>query len=141
MDIARENLQRGAITQEEYLSALTPIEYPSDDLDLYYNPKGGKSYHAEANCSSVADRYLPLTAFKYSQLEEGHFAGLSACTVCDAVSRKSEIDEQNRKMGLDPETIASLQKDEPAGSSVPSRTADEGVADPDSAEVSIVIKN
>ena len=141
MDIARENLQRGAITQEEYLSALTPIEYPSDDLDLYYNPKGGKSYHAEANCSSVADRYLPLTAFKYSQLEEGHFAGLSACTVCDAVSRKSEIDEQNREMGLDPETIASLQKDEPAESSVPSRTADEGVADPDSAEVSIVIKN
>lgn len=100
-ELARENLERGAITREEYLSALTPIPYPEDTLELYYNPKGGKYYHSTANCSSVKARYLPLTAFAYGDLETGSFAKLTPCPYCAPVQRKAEIDAQNREMGLE----------------------------------------
>ena len=98
--IAKENLQRGAITQEEYLAALTPIAYPDDDLQQYYNPNGGKYYHSTANCSSVKERFLPLTAFSYGELETGPFAKLEPCPYCAPAKRKAEIDEENRAMGL-----------------------------------------
>lgn len=101
-ELAKENLERGAITQEEYLSALTPIPYPEDTLELYYNPNGGKYYHSTANCSSVKARYLPLTAFAYGDLDTGDFAKLTPCPYCAPVQRKAEIDEQNREMGLEP---------------------------------------
>ena len=98
--IAKENLQRGAITQEEYLAALTPIAYPDDDLQQYYNPNGGKYYHSTANCSSVKQRFLPLTAFSYGELENEPFRKLEPCPYCAPVKRKAEIDEENRAMGL-----------------------------------------
>jgi len=140
-DIARENLARGAITQEEYLSALTPVEYPADDLEIYYNPKGGKYYHSTAECTSVKERYLPLTGFLYEELDSGSYAELSACPYCDPVMRKAEVDERNREMGLDPETIAALHGDQPEGSAVASQEAQITVEDPDADEVSITIRN
>ena len=44
------------------------LPYPDDDLEVYYNPDGGTSYHATANCRSVRDKYLPLTAFTYGEV-------------------------------------------------------------------------
>ena len=110
--IAKENLARGAITREEYLAALTPILYPDDQLALYYNPKGGKYYHASANCTSVKDRYLPLTGFPYGELDEGAYAALTPCPYCNPVQRRAEIDERNREMGLDPDAIDQTLREE-----------------------------
>lgn len=37
------------------------LQYPEPSTPLYYNPNGGTSYHAFANCSSVRNKYLPLS--------------------------------------------------------------------------------
>ena len=101
-EIALFNYENGAITQEEYLSHLTRIPYPEDDLELYYNPNGGSYYHSTANCSNVKSRYLPLTAFTYGELDTGVFAKLKPCTHCKPVARKAEIDAENEAMGFPP---------------------------------------
>ena len=78
------------------------IPYPEDDLQLYYNPDGGTSYHASANCKSVRDQFLPLTAFSYAELDTA-FRKLDACPHCAPAQRKSVIDErraENEKIGL-----------------------------------------
>lgn len=91
--IAKENLRRGAITEEEYLASLTPIAYPDDSLQQYYNPDGGKYYHSTANCSSVKQRFLPLTAFSYGELDTEPFSGLEPCPYCEPAKRKAELTE------------------------------------------------
>ncbi len=136
--IARENFERGAITEEEYLAALTPIPYPSDELEVYYNPEGGKYYHSTANCSSVKDRFLPLTGFLYGDIEDGDFADLKPCPHCSPVQRKAEIDERNRELGLDPDEVA-YTEEAPEGSESEEPTI--VVEDMDSDEVSITITN
>ncbi len=76
------------------------IPYPDDDTLLYYNPTGGQYYHSYANCAAVRDKYLPLTAFKYSELDTGIFASLEPCPSCTPVKRKSVIDKQNLDRGV-----------------------------------------
>ena len=138
-EIAKENLERGAITEEEYLAALTPIPYPDDALELYYNPDGGQYYHSTANCSSVKDRFLPLTGFTYGELDTGSFAKLTPCPYCSPVQRKAEIDEENRAMGLTtPQSTsqqASASAEEEEAQAVPA------MADMDETEVHIQIKD
>lgn len=129
--IAKENLERGAITEEEYLSTLTPIPYPDDTLALYYNPSGGKYYHSTATCSSVKERFLPLTGFTYGELDTGSFAKLTPCPYCDPADRKAEIDKQNRALGL---PVASEAQ---SASATP---APQESAAPKTTEVQIVIK-
>ena len=68
-----------------------------DDLEVYYNPDGGTSYHATATCRSVRDKYLPLTAFTYGELDSGKYASLTGCTNCIPVKRRAEIDEINQE--------------------------------------------
>jgi len=141
--IARENLARGVITQEEFEAALTPIPYPAEDLQVYYNPNGGKYYHSEERCSSVKDRYLPLTGFDYAQLDTGSFADLKPCPYCEKILRKAEIDQLNIDMGISPETLAGLDLSAPAKPSDPVQTElVEEVLDEyaDDVEVSITIK-
>ena len=60
---------------------------PDAGTTLYYNAKGGKFYHAEAECSSVDKRYLPLASFQYGQLTEDAFKSLEPCLRCNAPSR------------------------------------------------------
>ena len=72
------------------------LPYPDDDLEVYYNPDGGTSYHATATCRSVRDKYLPLTAFTYGELDSGKYASLTGCTNCIPVKRRAEIDEINQ---------------------------------------------
>ena len=45
------------------------VPYPDDDMLLYYNPNGGQNYHSDEYCSAVKDKYLPLTAFTYGELD------------------------------------------------------------------------
>ena len=75
------------------------MEYPDDNLTLYYNPNGGQYYHSDANCSSVRDKYLPLTGFPYSELESGDYAELTPCSSCTSIKRKSVIDAENLARG------------------------------------------
>ncbi|MDD6142997.1 MAG: L,D-transpeptidase [bacterium] len=73
------------------------LPYPDDSTELYYNPNGGTSYHASARCKSVRDKFLPLTAFTYGQLEEGSFAKLAPCPYCSPARRRDVIDEINQE--------------------------------------------
>lgn len=75
-----------------------PLPYPEDDLLVYYNPDGGTMYHADANCSSVKSRYLPLTGFPYAELDDGDYAKLTPCSRCAPAKRKSEIDAHNQAL-------------------------------------------
>mgnify|MGYP004507893103 CR=1 FL=1 len=142
-EIAKANLDRGSITQEEYLSALTPIAYPEDSLELYYNPNGGKYYHSTANCTSVKERFLPLSPFSYGELDTGSFAKLTPCPYCAPAKRKADIDKQNQEMGFDPASVQTRQQ-EPVvkvdGSSLDQNHEDD-VADEDVPQVQITLGN
>lgn len=103
--IAEENFANKAITKEEYLAKLKPAAYPSDSLELYYNPNGGKYYHSTATCSNVKKRYLPLSPFTYGELDSGAFAKLTPCKNCNPVPRKADIDAENAAMGFTQQAI------------------------------------
>lgn len=76
--------------------------YPvADDYEIYYNPVGGKYFHENQYCPGVKDRYLPLTAFTYGELENGDFAKLTPCPKCTTLLRKPQIDEMNRQENPD----------------------------------------
>lgn len=58
------------------------------DMVLYYNPDGGSFYHADANCSKIDKKYLPLQGqFLYSQIDETFYKDLEQCFACDAPRR------------------------------------------------------
>lgn len=66
----------------------TATPAPSKNLKLYYNKNGGKLYHKDANCPSVAKEYLPLkTSFKYSAINDAKYNKLLPCDKCDAPRR------------------------------------------------------
>ncbi|NLO86507.1 MAG: L,D-transpeptidase [Clostridiales bacterium] len=75
------------------------LPYPDDALDLYYNENGGSYYHSVADCNSVRDKYLPLTGFKYSELDTAAYADLERCPTCLPELRKSIIDKGNAARG------------------------------------------
>ena len=78
------------------------MEYPvSPDTVLYYNPTGGKYYHADKNCYSINSRYLPLKgSLTYAQLDDPEFAYLTPCKHCHPPEmRMSEVDAANEENG------------------------------------------
>jgi len=68
------------------------LTYPDSSLQLFYNPVNGECYHAAGTCYGVRDKYLPLTAFTYGQLDEDPFAKLNPCSYCNPPLRQYEID-------------------------------------------------
>ncbi len=64
-----------------------PTATPGSNTKLYYNKNGGKYYHSDPNCQSVDPSYLPLTNFKYKDLNSTPFKHLLPCTKCSAPSR------------------------------------------------------
>ncbi len=52
------------------------------ESNIYYNPKGGKYYHADAKCPSVSEKYLPLTLIDQSRMNEAPYRNLLPCPVC-----------------------------------------------------------
>ena len=73
------------------------LGYPGDELPLYYNPNGGKNYHSSAYCVAVKEKYWPLTAFPYSELDNKPYASLTACPSCAPQLRREGIDTINQK--------------------------------------------
>lgn len=73
------------------------LDYPSDDLLLYYNPNGGTSYHSQPTCSLVSEKYEPMTAFRYGELDQKPYSKLEPCPGCAPMPRKDGIDELNEK--------------------------------------------
>ncbi len=78
---------------EDYKGRQLPI--PSPDTKLYYNPDGGSYYHSVDNCLDVKEKFLPLAAFTYGQLEEETFASLERCPACAPPMRESQINAIN----------------------------------------------
>ena len=73
------------------------LDYPDDELELYWNPNGGKMYHSQPTCSEVKDKFEPMTAFTYGQLEDKPYKNLTRCPACAPQLRRSEIDTVNEK--------------------------------------------
>ena len=73
------------------------LGYPDSDVTLYYNPRSGRSYHSSAWCRAVNDRYLPLTAFTYGEIEEKPYKSLTPCPACTPQRRMVEIDLINEE--------------------------------------------
>lgn len=73
------------------------LGYPDDGVTLYYNPNGGKYYHSSPVCAEVNEKYWPLTAFTYGELEDEGFVKLTRCKACAPQLRMEEIDTVNEK--------------------------------------------
>lgn len=112
------------------------IPYPDDSLELFYNPDGGSYYHANANCGSVRDKYLPLTAFSYGELDTGAFAKLDPCPSCTPAKRKAIIDEQNKARGaVTPGQAGAAETEQPpAETEQPPADAAEPTAEPEATQ-------
>lgn len=60
----------------------------SADTLLYYNQDGGEYYHIDPNCSSLGDKYKPLTAtFYFRDVSNDTFKNLKTCPHCNAPKR------------------------------------------------------
>jgi hypothetical protein len=69
-------------------TTIQPTASPSPTLILYYNDDGGKYYHINPNCPSIAVKYIPLTAsFYYRDLNTTKYKNLLPCSSCHAPSR------------------------------------------------------
>lgn len=78
------------------------MEYPIPlDATLYYNPNGGQYYHADQNCASIKNRYLPLQgSMTYAELDDPAYQKLTPCKHCDPPAlRPSEVDALNAANG------------------------------------------
>lgn len=73
------------------------LGYPDEDYPLYYNPKGGKNYHSSPNCLLVKEKYRPLKAFTWGELEDAPYSKLTPCPGCSPQLRKEAIDVVNEK--------------------------------------------
>ena len=73
------------------------IPLPSDNLQLYYNPKGGEYYHRTDHCSRVNRTGVSFEAFRYGQLEEVPYRKLEWCEYCVPALRKAEIEKINAR--------------------------------------------
>ena len=68
---------------------LMPTYTPDMNQTLYYNPDGGSYYHASAQCTKVAVKYLPLKgSFLYKELNDPAYKDLIPCDKCNPPSRR-----------------------------------------------------
>ena len=73
------------------------LGYPEEDYPLYYNPKGGKNYHSSPECLLVREKYRPLQAFTWGELDEEPYSRLTPCPGCAPQIRREGIDTVNEK--------------------------------------------
>ncbi len=76
---------------------------------MYYNPDGGKMFHADQYCPGVKSRYLPLKQMAYSDLGRYPFTSLKPCATCAAPERPEKvrswnavIDQAYQELGMTP---------------------------------------
>jgi len=77
----------GESATEQPTATPKPTAKPKSNLKLYYNPKGGEYYHAEAKCSAVNKRYYPLKSFTYGAIHKSPQKNLSPCPSCNPPPR------------------------------------------------------
>ena len=66
----------------------TPTPTPGPKTKLYYNKDGGKMYHLDQKCPSVASRFLPLKGkFTYGELSKSPYNKLKPCPKCGAPAK------------------------------------------------------
>ena len=75
------------------------VAYPDDSTPIYYNQDGGKYFHENQYCSSVRERFLPLTESTYGELES-LFEKPQRCSKCATLKTKAEIDAINEANGI-----------------------------------------
>ena len=73
------------------------VKIPADSTPLYYNPNGGSNYHSVADCPGVKEKYRPLTAFTYGELEEKPYSKLTLCPYCQPTPRKETLEKINEE--------------------------------------------
>ena len=84
----QSNEQESTATPTNALPTQPVLNTSNPSLVLYYNPDGGTKYHIDPNCSSLAQRYRPLTAsFLWSQINDAPYSTLEQCSVCGAPLR------------------------------------------------------
>ena len=68
--------------------ALLPVGAAEPELPamLYYNPDGGRYYHADPQCPSVKADYLPMAAFDSELADTPDYSALKPCTFCMPVT-------------------------------------------------------
>ena len=71
------------------------IQIPPDDLQLYYNPKGGTYYHRADHCNRVARAGVTFQSFSYGELDMPPYSKLAWCEYCVPALRKAEIGSIN----------------------------------------------
>lgn len=83
----------------------------------YYNPDGGKRYHADPNCTGVAVEYRPMRAFAASQMDRAPYNHLEPCELC--VPQETELnvtwwtaDEYRAWMENEREVLLELAQEE-----------------------------
>ena len=89
----RDKMKTRMVIWEDWQGRSIPL--PAEDTALYYNLKGGKEYHDSPTCYGVLDKFEPMTAFTYGELESADFAKLDACIYCNPPRRAGEIEEIN----------------------------------------------
>ncbi len=93
-----DNLSRSPYTKVIIWDDLDrELDYPSDDLLLYYNPGGGENYHSQPTCSVVLEKFEPMTPFRYGELDQKPYSKLTPCPACAPMPRRDGIDELNKK--------------------------------------------
>ncbi len=94
----RDKMKTRLIIWEDWQGRQIPL--PAADTVLYYNPKGGKDYHDSPTCYGVLDKYEPMTAFTWGELENREFAELKVCVYCNPPLREKDIQAVNEKYAL-----------------------------------------
>lgn len=89
----RDKMSTRMVIWEDWTGRSIPV--PAEDTVLYYNPKGGKNYHDSPTCYGVLDKYEPMTAFTYGELEEETFAKMKVCLYCNPPRRIKDIEAIN----------------------------------------------
>ncbi len=89
----RDKMNTRLVIWEDWQGRQIPV--PEADTPLYFNPKGGKDYHDSPTCHGVLDRYEPMTAFTYGELDTDKYAKLKVCTYCNPPLREKAIAEIN----------------------------------------------
>ena len=93
-----KNLSRKPVTKVIIWDEIgRQLGYPDEDYPLYYNPKGGKNYHSSPNCLLVKEKYRPLAAFTWGELDEKPYSTLTPCPGCAPQLRREGIDTVNAK--------------------------------------------